>query len=224
MNAAIDSAAHAFDDGRWSKLDPMDRGHVLRAIGTSLRPGEFADRIAHRSPHSRNARPVVATSRMVLPLWRQRAASWRQSLSRRLPELHTAEPDRPGRHDPRSPAFFFKKLALPWRQPAIRSRQAGGARTDLPLLFAELASKAGLPDGVLNVVGKGRIVGPRSCRAPHCKIDPTGGLTPAHRGRHGAERLVNGNGTRRQGLVVIFEDTPLEEVVAASVRICRVRL
>ena len=34
MNKAIDSASKAFEDGRWSGLQPRDRGRILNKVGS----------------------------------------------------------------------------------------------------------------------------------------------------------------------------------------------
>jgi acyl-CoA reductase-like NAD-dependent aldehyde dehydrogenase len=229
MQSAVASAARAFDDGRWSELDPMDRGHVLRAIGDALakRIPEFAElesRVTGRP--IREMRAQLAR----LPEWFYHFGG----IARGLEGSVTPFRGEYLNYTQLSPIgavamitswnhpllIFLKKLA-----PALAAGNTIVAKPAelaplTPLLFAELASKAGLPAGVLNVVsGKGSVVGTALCQAPRiAKIDLTGGTDTG--------RIVAGIAATRlvptvmelggKAPVVIFEDTPLEEAVTAA--------
>src|SRR5690606_18738598 len=84
-----------------------------------------------------------------------------------------------------------------------------------PLLFAQMATQAGLPAGILNVVpGSGSVVGSALCEAPRiAKIDLTGGTeTGRIVATAAAQRLIPT--TMELGgkaPVIIFDDTPLDE-------------
>jgi acyl-CoA reductase-like NAD-dependent aldehyde dehydrogenase len=93
-----------------------------------------------------------------------------------------------------------------------------------PLLFADLATEAGLPAGVLNVVsGDGAIVGRALCESSAvAKLDLTGG-NPTGRIVAGiaAERLIPCTlELGGKAPLLLFDDTPFDEAVAAALFAC----
>jgi acyl-CoA reductase-like NAD-dependent aldehyde dehydrogenase len=226
---AVESAGHAFADGRWSDLDPMDRGHVLRAVGDALakRIEEFAlleTRVTGRPV--REMRAQLAR----LPEWFYHFGGIARGLE------GTVNPYRGNylNYTQLSPIgvvgmittwnhpllIFLKKLA-----PALAAGNVVVAKPHelaplTPLLFADLAVRAGLPPGVLNVVsGIGPVVGKALCEAPQvAKIDLTGGTTTGRIvASIAAERLVpTVMELGGKAPVIIFGDTPMDEAVAAA--------
>ncbi|MEZ5811028.1 MAG: aldehyde dehydrogenase family protein [Rhizobiaceae bacterium] len=226
---AVAVAAAAFDDGRWSGLDAMDRGHVLRSIADELakRIGEFAElesRVTGRP--IREMRAQLAR----LPEWFQHFAGIARGLEGSVSPFRGDYLN----YTQLSPIgvvgmitswnhpllIFLKKLA-----PALAAGNVVVAKPAelaplTPLLFAELAAKAGLPAGVLNVVsGKGAVAGSAICHAPRvAKLDLTGGTETG--------RIVAGIAATRlvptvmelggKAPVVIFDDTPVNEAVAGA--------
>lgn len=229
VNAAVDAGAKAFDDGRWSALDPMDRGHVLRKIADALaaRIGEFAElesRVTGRPIREMRAQ----LSR--LPEWFHHFGGIARGLEGSVNQFRGDYLN----YTQLSPIgvvgmitswnhpllIFLKKLA-----PALAAGNSVVAKPSelaplTPLVFAKLAHDAGLPAGVLNIVpGLGAVAGAALCNAPRiAKIDLTGGTETG--------RVVAGLAAQRliptvmelggKAPVVIFDDTPLDEAVAAS--------
>lgn len=226
---AVASASQAFADGRWSDLDPMDRGHVLRAVGDALvaRIEEFAfleTRVTGRP--IREMRAQLAR----LPEWFYHFGGIARGLEGAVNPyrgnyLNYTRPSPIGvvgmittwNHPL---LIFLKKLA-----PALAAGNVVVAKPHelaplTPLLFAELAGKAGLPPGVLNVVsGSGPVVGKALCEAPQvAKLDLTGGTATGRIvASIAAERLVpTVMELGGKAPVIVFDDTPMDEAVAAS--------
>jgi acyl-CoA reductase-like NAD-dependent aldehyde dehydrogenase len=229
MAAAAASARRAFADGRWSGLDPMDRGHVLRAVGDALagRIEEFAileTRITGRP--IREMRAQLAR----LPEWFYHFGGIARGLEGAVNPyrgnyLNYTQPSPIGVVGMMTTwnhplLIFLKKLA-----PALAAGNTVIAKPHelaplTPLLFAELAHAAGLPAGVLNVVsGTGPVVGRALCEAPEVdKLDLTGGTATGRIvASIAAQRLVpTVMELGGKAPVVIFDDTPMDEAVAAS--------
>lgn len=226
MLAAVDVAAAAFDSGVWSRRDALDRGHVLRAIGDALqaRLPEFAELETRVT-----GRPIreMAAQLSRLPEWFYYFAGIARGL-----EGHV----KPFKGDFLNYTQFSPLgvvgLITSWNHPLLiflkklaPALAAGNTVVVKPpeiaplsqLLFAKLATEAGLPPGVLNVVtGEGSAVGPAMCAAPRmAKLDLTGGTDTGRRvAAMAAQRLIPA--TMELGgkaPVLIFDDTPLDEAV-----------
>ncbi|KAA0969530.1 aldehyde dehydrogenase [Aureimonas fodinaquatilis] len=226
MRLAVETAAKAFDSGVWSDLDALDRGHILHAIGDALkaRLPEFAE--LETRVTGRPIREMTAQMSR-LPEW----FYYFGGIARGM-EGHV-KPFKGGHlnYTQFSPLgvvglitswnhpllIFLKKLA-----PALAAGNAVVAKPAeiaplTPLLFAELATQAGLPAGILNIVtGEGSVVGPAMCSAPRmARIDLTGGTETGRRvAGMAAQRLIPA--TMELGgkaPVLVFDDTPLEEAV-----------
>jgi acyl-CoA reductase-like NAD-dependent aldehyde dehydrogenase len=227
--AAAASARRAFAGGRWSELDPMDRGHILRAVGDALakRIEEFATletRVTGRPIREMKAQLAR------LPEWFYHFGGIARGIEGAVNPyrgnyLNYTQPSPIGVVGMMTTwnhplLIFLKKLA-----PALAAGNTVIAKPHelaplTPLLFAELAHAAGLPAGVLNIVsGTGPVVGRALCEAPEVdKIDLTGGTATGRIvASIAAQRLVpTVMELGGKAPVVIFGDTPMDEAVAAS--------
>jgi acyl-CoA reductase-like NAD-dependent aldehyde dehydrogenase len=120
--------------------------------------------------------------------------------------------------------IFLKKLAVALAAGNSVVAKPSEVAPFSPLLFADLATEAGLPAGVLNVVaGDGAIVGGALCEAPEiAKLDLTGGNSTGRIvARIAADRLIPCTlELGGKAPLILFEDTPLEEAVAAALFAC----
>lgn len=176
IDAAVDAAREAFDNGPWKRLKPFERGRYLHKIGEEL--------LARRDEIAR--RLVLDSGK---PL---RDAYWEVDCSARFFEFYagvcdklqgTSVPLGPGVMDwtIREPIGVSAQI-VPWNYPlqvAIRGvapALAAGCTvvikpsTETPISlydFAKIAKDVGLPDGVINIVnGSGSVVGDRLARHP----------------------------------------------------------
>lgn len=226
MLTAVEAAAKAFDSGVWSNLDALDRGHVLHAIGDALkaRLPEFAELETRVT-----GRPIREMTAQLsrLPEWFYYFGGIARGLEGHVKPFKGEYLN----YTQFSPLgvvglitswnhpllIFLKKLA-----PALAAGNTVVVKPSeiaplTPLLFADLATNAGLPPGVLNIVtGEGSQIGPAMCAAPRmAKLDLTGGTDTGRRvAGMAAERLIPA--TMELGgkaPVLVFDDTPLDEAV-----------
>ena|SRR5690625_4621583 len=179
LDAAVDAAREAFDNGPWRRLKPFKRGRYLYKIAEEL----FARR-------DEIARRLVLDSGKPL-----RDAYWEVDCSARFFEFYagmcdklqgTSVPLGPGIMDwtIREPIGVSAQI-VPWNYPlqvAIRGvapALAAGCTvvikpsTETPISlhdFAQIVKDVGVPEGVVNIVnGSGSVVGDRLARHP--KVD-----------------------------------------------------
>lgn len=229
MLAAVDAAAAAFDSGAWSEIDALERGRILGAIGDELKAKlqEFAELESRVT-----GRPIREMTAQLgrLPEWFHYFGGIARGLEGHVKPFKGQYLN----YTQFSPLgvvglitswnhpllIFLKKLA-----PALAAGNTVVAKPPeiasiTPLLFAEMATRVGLPAGVLNVVpGSGSVVGSAMCDAPRiAKIDLTGGTeTGRIVAAAAAQRLIPA--TMELGgkaPVIVFDDTPLDEAVAGS--------
>ncbi|TAK02821.1 MAG: aldehyde dehydrogenase [Chloroflexota bacterium] len=177
VDAAVAAARRAADDGRWSRLGPGDRKKLL--IG-------WADRI---EAHARElglietldaGKPIADTVALDMP---ETAACirWHAEAADKIYGQVAPSPEGTIATITREPIGVVGAV-IPWNYPAQMAAWKLGpalatgntvvikpaSTTSLSLLrIAELASEAGLPDGVLNVVtGPGDTVGEAIGRHP----------------------------------------------------------
>lgn len=179
LDAAVDAAREAFDNGPWRRLKPFERGRYLYKIAEELfaRRDEIAKRLVLDS-----GKPL-------------RDAYWEVDCSARFFEFYAGICDKlqgasvplgPGTMDwtIREPIGVSAQI-VPWNYPlqvAIRGVAPALAvgctvvikpSTETPISlfdFAQIAKDVGVPDGVINIVnGSGSVVGDRLARHP--KID-----------------------------------------------------
>ena len=176
VDAAVDAAREAFDNGPWRKLRPFERGRILHKIGEDLlaRRDEIAQNLVRES-----GKPL-------------RDAYWEVDCTARFFEFYagacdklqgTSVPLGPGVMDwtVREPMGVSAQI-VPWNYPlqvAVRGVAPALATgctvvikpaSETPISLRELAQvarEAGLPDGVMNIItGSGSVVGDRLARHP----------------------------------------------------------
>lgn len=225
--AAVAAAAAACE--RWAALDAIERGKILNRVAEALaaRIGDYAELEARVT-----GRPIREMRAQMgrLPEWLHYFAGIARGLEGRvLPfkgnYLNYAE------YSP----LGVVALLTPWNHPLLifikklaAALAAGNCVVVKPselaplsaLDFARLATEAGLPPGVLNVVpGDGATAGAALCAAPEvAKIDLTGGTATGQKiAAIAAERLVPTTlELGGKAPMVIFDDTPLDEAVNAA--------
>jgi acyl-CoA reductase-like NAD-dependent aldehyde dehydrogenase len=174
---AVAAARTAFDDGRWSDQKPADRKRVLLRLAELMR--ENRDELALLESLDvgkpiRDAVRVDATSSAVTFQW------YAETIDKVYGEVGPTGPEALSLVT-REPIGVIAAI-VPWNYPLIITAWKLGAalatgnsvvlkpasQAPLPALrLAELASEAGLPDGVLNVVtGPGAVIGDALARHP----------------------------------------------------------
>jgi acyl-CoA reductase-like NAD-dependent aldehyde dehydrogenase len=186
VGRAVGAARASFDDGRWARQKPMDRKRVLLRLAELMR--ESRDELALLESLDvgkpiRDAIHVDATSSAVTIQW------YAETIDKVYGEIGPTGPDALSLVT-REPIGVVAAI-VPWNYPLIITAwkigpalAAGNSVILKPasqspltaLRVAALASEAGLPDGVLNVVtGPGSFVGPALARDPRVdKIAFTG--------------------------------------------------
>jgi acyl-CoA reductase-like NAD-dependent aldehyde dehydrogenase len=174
---AVAAARAAFDDGRWANQRPVDRKRVLLRLAALMR--EHREELALLESLDvgkpiRDALHVDATSSAVTMQW------YAETIDKAYGEVGPTGPDALSLVT-REPIGVVAAI-VPWNYPLIISAWKLGpalatgnsvvlkpaSQSPLTALrVAELASEAGLPDGVLNVVtGQGSVIGPALARDP----------------------------------------------------------
>ena len=180
VNRAVASARKAFEDGRWSRLRPADRKKVLLRFVDLVERGSAELAILD----TLNAgKPISDTVHIDLPDT-VHCLRWHAELVDKLYERVAPTPID-------NPCMIVREpmgvvgLLIPWNFPVqmaawkIGPALAAGNSVVLKparqtafsaIRLAELASEAGVPDGVFNVVpGAGTVVGQAICR--HMDVD-----------------------------------------------------
>lgn len=174
---AVAAARAAFDDGRWADQPPVDRKRTLLRLAELMR--KHRDELALLESLDvgkpiRDAIRVDAASSAVTIQW------YAETIDKAYGEVGPTGPDALSLVT-REPIGVVAAI-VPWNYPLIISAWKLGpalatgnsvvlkpaSQSPLTALrLAELASEAGLPDGVLNVVtGQGSVVGPALARDP----------------------------------------------------------
>lgn len=224
---AVDAAAKAFV--AWSATDALDRGHHLRNLASLIR-GQMTDLARWESAIT--GRPIreMRAQMSRIPEWFEYfggIAAGLQGESNRLrggfSSITTWQP------------YGVCALLTPWNHPLLiltkkmaAALAAGNTVVVKPselapttaLVMAVMCSKAGLPDGVVNVVTGDGGTGAALCAADKVhRIDLTGGTATGRRvAAAAAERLVPctlelGGKTP----VIVFDDCDLDEAAAGAV-------
>jgi 4-(gamma-glutamylamino)butanal dehydrogenase len=170
MTRAITSARAAFDDGRWSRMAPAGRNKVLHKLADLIERDALAlSVLGVRDNGTEIGMAIKAEAGSAAGTFRYYA----EAIDKVYGEIAPTSPDILGLIH-REPVGVVGAI-VPWNFPLmigswkIAPALAEGNSVVLKpsetaslslLRIAELASEAGLPDGVLNVVtGPGRVVG-----------------------------------------------------------------
>ena len=226
VDGACEAAHNAFESGVWSRSDVRHRAKVLQKIADDLR--NEIPRLAELE--------VAQTGRAVREMKAQLA---------RLPEWFEYFGALIRTHEGTVPPFFgpylnyVKRVPLgvcglltPWNHPlliAIKKIAPALATGNSIVLkpselapvsvleLAKLCSRAGLPDGVLNIVpGMGPAAGQALCRNQHVrKIDLTGGTSTGRAVGAAAGANLAGLISELGGKapMIIFDDADIDQAV-----------
>ncbi|WP_405608775.1 aldehyde dehydrogenase family protein [Streptomyces sp. NBC_00076] len=232
VDAAVRAAREAFDEGAWSGLSGRERGRILHRIAELIR--ENADEIA-RLESLDVGKPITLCHAVDVT----NAANDYEHFAALAHSLHGSNRDTPmnalayTRREPLgvvaaiTPFNFPLILAGSKIAPALAAGNTvvhkPADETPLSALYmARLFQKAGIPDGVVNVVtGAGPVVGEALLR--HSGVDKIAFTGSTAVGRHAAsvagEALkpltmeLGGNAAH-----VVFEDADLEKAVGAVIK------
>jgi aldehyde dehydrogenase (NAD+) len=230
VDAAVDAAREAFDNGPWSKMDARDRGALIYKLADLI--AEEADELAALETLD-NGKPISDSRAADIPLvidTLRYYAGWADKIQgATIPvrgEYFT--------YTRREPMGVVGQI-IPWNFPALMVAWKWGPalaagctivmkpaeQTPLTCLrMARLAQKAGIPDGVINVIpGYGPTAGDAIVRHPGVdKIAFTGeGTTAKIIQRNAAEtmkRLTFELGGKSPN--VIFSDADLESAIEGA--------
>ncbi|MEX0642532.1 MAG: aldehyde dehydrogenase family protein [Pirellulales bacterium] len=230
VDAAVDAAREAFDNGPWSKMDARDRGQLMWKLAELIE--EEADELAALETLD-NGKPISDSRAADIPLLIdcfKYYAGWADKIEgRTIPvrgDYFT--------YTRREPVGVCGQI-IPWNFPALMVAWKWGPalaagctivmkpaeQTPLTCLrLARLAQKAGIPDGVINVVpGYGPTAGAAIVKHPGVdKIAFTGeGTTAKIIQREAADtmkRLTFELGGKSPN--VIFADADLESAIEGA--------
>lgn len=228
VQRAVAAAERATRSDLWFSRDPLDRGSVLRRIGDA-----FADHIADFA-----ALESTVTGRPIREMRAQmaRLSEWFHYFAGIARGLEGSTLPFRGAYlnYTQYAPYGVVGLLTPWNHPLLilikklsAALAAGNCVVVKPselapfsaLELGRLASEVGLPAGVLNVVTGTAATGAALCEAPAVRhLDLTGGTETGRQvAEAAAKRLVPVTlELGGKAPVVIFEDTPLKEAIAAS--------
>jgi acyl-CoA reductase-like NAD-dependent aldehyde dehydrogenase len=177
VDRAVTAARAAFDDRRWSDRSPADRKRVLLGFAERIRAAK--DELALLESLD-VGKPIRDTLAVDVPSAAKTIQWYAETIDKTYGEVGPTGPDALSLVT-REPIGVVAAI-VPWNYPLIITAWKIGAAlatgnsvvlkpaSQSPLTalrLAELASEAGLPDGVLNVVpGPGAVVGPALARHP----------------------------------------------------------
>jgi acyl-CoA reductase-like NAD-dependent aldehyde dehydrogenase len=177
VDRAVAAARGAFDDRRWSDRSPADRKRVLLGFAERIRAAK--DELALLESLD-VGKPIRDTLAVDVPSAAKTIQWYAETIDKTYGEVGPTGPDALSLVT-REPIGVVAAI-VPWNYPLIITAWKIGAAlatgnsvvlkpaSQSPLTalrLAELASEAGLPDGVLNVVpGPGAVVGPALARHP----------------------------------------------------------
>ena len=177
VRRAVAAARASFDDRRWSDRAPTDRKKILLRFAERIR--EQRDELALLESLD-VGKPIRDTLAVDVPSAAKTIQWYAETIDKVYGEVGPTGPDALS-FVPREPIGVVAAI-VPWNYPLIITAWKIGAAlatgnsvvlkpaSQSPLTalrLAELASEAGLPDGVLNVVpGPGAVVGPALARHP----------------------------------------------------------
>jgi gamma-glutamyl-gamma-aminobutyraldehyde dehydrogenase len=170
IDAAVGAARRAFDDGRWSAMSPVDRKRTLLRVADALEA--HADELATLDALEAG-KPITDCREVDLPDTVKTFRWYAEAIDKLFDAVAPTGPDALGLIV-REPIGVVGAV-VPWNFPLLMAAwkvapalAAGNSVVVKPsrltslsaIRMAELASEAGLPDGVLNVVpGSGATAG-----------------------------------------------------------------
>lgn len=180
VNQAVEAARQAFEEGEWGKMNARDRGKLLFRLADLM--DEHKEELATIESIDSGAVYTLALKThvgMSIETWRY-FAGWCDKIHGSTIPVNNARPNRNLTFTKREPIGVCA-LVTPWNYPLMMLSwkmaaclAAGNTVVHKPaevcpltaLKFAELAAKAGIPPGVINIVtGKGSVIG--QCMAEH---------------------------------------------------------
>jgi acyl-CoA reductase-like NAD-dependent aldehyde dehydrogenase len=224
---AVAAGERAAKSDSWSSRDPLDRALILRRVADAL-----SDRLQEYAALESEVtgRPIreMRAQMARLPEWFHYFAGIARGLEGSVVPFKG-----PYLNYTQYAPLGVVGLLTPWNHPLLilvkklaAALAAGNCVVVKPselaplsaLDFARVATEAGLPPGVLNVVSGDGGTGASLCESPSiAHLDLTGGTQTGQRvATAAAERIVPVTlELGGKAPVVVFEDTPLEEAVAA---------
>ncbi len=231
VEAAVQAARRAFDEGPWPRMAATERARILRRMGELIL--ERVDRLA-RLESTDTGLPLAQTRRGQIPRAAENFFFFAEMATRLTGESYPVD-ERFLNYTVRGPVGVAG-LITPWNTPFMLETwkvapclAAGNTCVLKPaewaplsaVALAEIARDAGLPPGALNVVhGIGEVAGAALVRHPGVQLISFTGETAT-----GREILRNGAATLKRfsmelggkSPVVIFADADLERAVDAAV-------
>ena len=226
VQAAVTAARSAF--GGWSELDPLDRSRHLHAFANVLRSNMSSLALLETTITGRSIREMNAQMARI-PEWLEYFASIAIGLEGESNVVKGGYVT-VTHYEPLGPVA----LLTPWNHPILilvkklAAALAAGNTCVIkpselapvsPLVLAALATEAGLPDGVVNVITGGPATGAALCAADDIHyIDLTGGTSTGRKvASLAGERLIRT--TMELGgktPVIVCEDANIEAAVAGT--------
>jgi betaine-aldehyde dehydrogenase len=176
VNLAVAAARRAFDDGRWSRMAPVERSNRMRAVATILR--ERVDDLARLETLNCGkiiveSRADVLNSAACFDYYANLAGQmWGETIPMNGPQFD---------YTVREPVGVCAQI-IPWNFPLLMAAwklgpalAAGNTVILKPasntpitaLILGQICLEAGIPDGVVNVLsGPGSSIGPALCEHP----------------------------------------------------------
>ena len=226
VQAAVTAARSAF--GGWSELDPLDRSRHLHAFADILRTNMLSLALLESTITGRSIREMNAQMARI-PEWLEYFASIAIGLEGESNVVKGGYVTMT-HHEPLGPVAIL----TPWNHPILilvkklaAALAAGNTCVIKPselapvssLVLAALATEAGLPDGVVNVVTGGPTTGAALCAADDIHyIDLTGGTATGRKvASLAGERLIRT--TMELGgktPIIVCEDADIEGAIAGT--------
>jgi len=227
IDAAVRSASHSF--ASWRSMPPSNRARILHNIASALE----ADAVRWTALESVHAGKPIAETRIDI-MASIGLLRWYAGFADRIDGRLVASADHQHRYVRREPLgvcaaivpWNFPLLLMLWKvAPALAAGNTvvvkpASATPLTTLLFAELSVRAGLPEGVLNVVpGSGDEIGKSLVQHPDvAKVSFTGstevGREVAGYAAHGVKRVTLELGGKSPNL--ILDDADLDKAIAGT--------
>lgn len=235
VDAAVAAARRAFDDGRWLKLSPAERGRILFRVADRLEAE--IDTLAELETRD-NGMPIVMARGLVM-----RSAEMFRYFGGWTTKMHGQTTEMVFAGQPML-AYTLKEpvgvagLITPWNVPIVSAAQkvavalaAGCAMVLKPAEEASLTSlrlgallqDAGVPPGVVNIItGVGEIAG--AALTNHPDVDKISFTGSGEVGRSIIRAAADTNLKRitlelgGKSPVVVFDDADIDEAAAGAAR------